>query len=429
MNIVHVSAIDTVGGAALAAHRTHCSLLAAGVHSEMIVQDRRGHDPLVHAPRTMIGRILGRYGNVRIERSLNRFYPRRGSAAFHSQWVATNVVQRVRALRADLVHMHWICNGFVRVEALPRFGAPLVWTLHDMWPLTGGCHYNNGCRGFEARCGRCPVLGSHSSLDLSRWVWLRKRRAWSGLNLTLVSPSRWLANEARRSSLFRDLRVDIIPPGIDLQLYRRMDRSAARTSLDLHISPIIILFGAVAAAHDHRKGFDLLQSALRKLQGRLPPDTRLVVFGSDGPRGDWDVGMKTDYVGTVRDERKLARLYAAANVFVLPSRQDNLPNTAVEATACGTPCVAFDVGGMRELIVPGETGWLAPAFDTDELARGILFSVAPEREVELAAASRLKAEREFSASLHARRTLQLYGSLVDRGTRAIHRSTTNREQS
>ena len=420
MNIVHLSAIDTAGGAALAAHRTHRALMDAGVNSQMVVQDRRSQDPQVHAPGTALGRILGRYGNVRIERSLIKLYPHRDPAAFHSQWVPTNVVQRVRMLEPDLVHLHWICNGFVRVEALPRFGAPLVWTLHDMWPLTGGCHYSGDCRGFEARCGQCPLLGSHSAWDLSRWVWLRKRRAWSKLNLTLVSPSRWLAAEARRSSLFRDLRVEIIPHGIDLQRYRPMARSAARSALGLPVTPLLILFGAVAAAHDHRKGFDLLQLALQKLRGTLPPDTRLVVFGSDGPQSHRDLGMKTHYMGTIRDETTLAQLYAAANVFVLPSRQDNLPNTAVEALACGTPCVAFDVGGVRELIAPEQTGWLARPFDTDELARGVVWTVAREREAELAAASRRKAELEFGAPLHARRTLELYGSLL---------STTKREES
>jgi glycosyltransferase involved in cell wall biosynthesis len=318
----------------------------------------------------------------------------------------------VQRLVPDIVNLHWVCDGFVRVEAVAQFAVPVVWTLHDMWPFTGGCHYNGECRGFELRCGNCQQLGSRTQHDLSRLVWGRKQRAWDGVNLTVVAPSRWLADEARCSSLLRTVRIEVVPYGIDLQLYRPMDRVRARASLELPREAPLILFGAAAAVHDRRKGFDLLQLALSKLRGSLPEDARLIVFGGDASERNVDFGLPIHYLGTLTDEAMLARLYAAADVFVAPSRQDNLPNTVLEAMACGTPPVAFDVGGMRDLIDSRATGWLARPFDTEDLARGIGWVLAHPRAAELGAAVRRKAERELGAELHAKRMLALYNSLL-----------------
>jgi glycosyltransferase involved in cell wall biosynthesis len=412
VRVVHVSASDIRGGAARAAFRSHQALLSAGVDSHMLVQERRSDAAYVHAPRSILKRIVSRYVVPRADRVINRVYLNRDATLFHSEWVPTDVTSRAKRLVPDILNLHWVCNGFVRVEAVAQFGVPVVWTLHDMWPFTGGCHYNGECRGFELRCGNCQQLGSRTQLDLSRLVWARKQRAWAGVNLTVVAPSRWLADEARRSSLFRSVRIEVVPNGIDLQRYRPMDRVRARESLELPRDAPLILFGAAAALHDRRKGFDLLQQALSKLRGSVPEDARLVVFGNNASDRRVDFGLPVHYQGVLTDEAMLARLYAAADVFVAPSRQDNLPNTVLEAVACGTPCVAFDTGGLRDLIDTRATGWLAKPFDTEDLARGIAWVLAHPRATELSAAVRLKAERELGTELHAKRMLALYNSLI-----------------
>jgi glycosyltransferase involved in cell wall biosynthesis len=340
----------------------------------------------------------------------------RGLPLFSTSWLPDGLKKRVESTTPDIVHLHWINAGFMRLETLSAIRQPMVWTLHDMWAFTGGCHYAGDCRGFENQCGACPVLGSTQKNDLSRQVWTRKTRAWKHLDLTLVTPSRWMADEARASALFRDRRIEVIANGLDLDRFRPVDRAVAREILGLPQDARLVLFGAMDSTSDKRKGFHLLEPALQKL-GNRPQTcrTELVIFGASEPRVSPDLPMKAHYLGTLADDISLALAYSCADVFVAPSLQDNLPNTVAEALACGVPVVSFDVGGLPDMIDHKKNGYLARPFEADDLAHGIDWVLANEnRQADLARAARAKAEEEYGIERCVQQYVDLYTDVTSK---------------
>ncbi|MEB3292992.1 MAG: glycosyltransferase, partial [Synechococcales bacterium] len=256
----------------------------------------------------------------------------------------------------------------------------------------------------------CPALGSHQNWDLSRWVWQRKRNLWHNLDLTVITPSQWLARCARESSLLQQARIEVIPYGLDLQRYCPKPQDWVRTLLQLPLDKPLILFVASDATGDRRKGFHLLVAALRSLR-QIPweVEPELVIFGASRPINPPEFGFKSHYLGAFQDDLSLALIYAAANVFVAPSMQDNLPNTVLEALACGLPSVAFRIGGMPDLIDHESTGYLANPFDVEELAKGIAWVL--QQENRLSQAARQKAEQEYGLTLQADRYRSLFQDL------------------
>lgn len=332
-------------------------------------------------------------------------YPKRTWTQWTTGYLPGRILSRVERAKPDLLHLHWVGRGFVPIRALRHFRVPVVWTMHDMWPFTGGCHYAGDCRRYVEDCGVCPQLASPTERDLSRWVWRSKRTHWEGVPFILASPSPWLAQCARESSLFRHRRIEVIPNGLDTDVFSPAGRPSSRA---------LILAGAVNTTRDQRKGFRLLQAALHTLAADgWRGKAELVVFGSDEPPGRPDVGVPTTYLGGINDDRRLVSVYSKASVFVAPSIQENLANTVMEAAACGTPCVAFDIGGMSAMIEHRRTGYLATPFEADDLARGISWVIENgERRVMLSTNARAKVEAEFEIETIARRYAQLYEELL-----------------
>jgi glycosyltransferase involved in cell wall biosynthesis len=326
----------------------------------------------------------------------------------------TLIGRRIAQINPDVINLHWVSDGFVPIHAIQQFKKPIVWSLHDQWPLTGGCHYDQECGRYQRRCGDCPLLGSKSRYDISYLTLLAKRLFWRNADITIVALSNWLAECARKSSLFYDRRIEIIPNGVDLSRFKPISKDIARNILDLPPQKKLILFGAMNSAKDRRKGFHLLQPALQQLavQG-TERNAEAVIFGARQPDHVPDVGMHIHYTGQLHDEVSLALLYAAADVFVAPSLQDNLPNTVMEALACGTPCVGFNIGGIPDMIEHQQNGYLAQPFETDDLARGIAWVLEDEeRHRRLSQRAREKVVQEFSIERQARAYLKLYEEVV-----------------
>lgn len=412
MRVAVLSSFDLDGGAARAAFRLHSGLKGLEVDSTMVVQRKWSDDPKVELPSSKLQQFFQR-ARPELDQIATWRYTSPKSL-FSPAWVPDGVVARVRKLRPDIVNLHWITAGFLRIESLVKFTTPLVWTLHDMWAFTGGCHYDGGCERFSVGCGACPVLRSDRRDDLSRRVFRRKEAAWRNLNLVIVSPSQWLADCAKRSLLFGRARVEVIQNGIDLGVFKPIDRQVARQVYQLPAHKRIVLFGAVGASSDKRKGLDVLRTALARMAQQGHKDLMLVVFGAS--EGDAIPGFEsaTRYVGSLRDDVSLSVLYAAADVFVAPSFQDNLPNTVVEALACGVPCVAFRTGGMPEMIDHLSNGYLAEPFDPEDLANGIAWVVGDEsRWCTLALRARDKAQACFRVERQAQNYLDLYKDLLD----------------
>ncbi|MGL4503764.1 MAG: glycosyltransferase family 4 protein, partial [Planktothrix sp.] len=382
--------------------------------SQMLVQTKSSDDRTVIEQQAKLTRKIAQFAPNLTTLPLP-IYRQREAVIFSPQWFPDGLTSQVAQLNPDIINLHWVEWGFLQIETLPKFGKPLVWTLHDMWAFTGGCHYSQECDRYQGFCGACPQLHSSSNKDLSGWVWQRKAKAWKNLNLTIVTPSSWLADCARSSSLFQERRVEVIPNGLDTEKYKPIERRLARNLLKLPQEKHLLLFGAVSATSDPRKGFHLLQSALELLsQSGWQDQIELVVFGSSEPSNPPDLGFKIHYLGRFYDDISLALVYAAADVFIAPSIQDNLPNTIMEALACGTPCVGFNIGGIPEMIEHEQNGYLAQPYKIEDLARGIGWSIEnQERHQKLSSRAREKAEQEFTQQIQASRYLSLFAEVLE----------------
>lgn len=412
MKVLHVNRADNEGGAARAAMRLMEGLRVRDIDARMYVQRKFSESPFVTGPPAAIGKAVG-FLRRTLESLPLRFSQGSLQGLFSPAWLPDSLSRHISAAAPDIVHLHWMAR-MMRLESLRRISAPLVWTLHDSWPFTGGCFLPLDCTRYQESCGRCPVLGSERDNDVSRQVWNRKQKAWQGLDLTIVAPSRWMAQCALDSSLFRDLRIEVIPNGLDIQRYKPFDKRAAREFFGLPQNKKLILFGAKDATRDRNKGFDLLVQALHDLAGsgwRTAVD--VVIFGSSRPRSPQDLAFTAHYMGWQSDDISLARLYSAADVFVFPSLQETLGYTAMEAMACGTPCVSFNQGGVPDLIDHERNGYLAPPFDPVDLARGIAWVLGDDRRhKELSANARNKVERTFTEQKIAEQHLALYRELL-----------------
>jgi len=415
MKILMLNNADVESGAARATTRLQQGLRDQGVDAQLLVQRKFGDSPRVIGPNSTFAKAMG-FSRPTLEQKIFGIAPQKINGPFSPSFLPDRVSARIAALSPDIIHLNWVAN-MMRLETLGRFEAPLVWTLHDSWPFTGGCYVPFDCTRYRETCGCCPVLGSSRESDLSRRVWRRKEKAWRGLNLTIAAPSSWMGACARASSLFGKARIEVIPNGLDLNRFKPIDKRTAREILSLPQDKRLVLFGAKSATSDLNKGFQLLVQALHELAGASLPDRsiELVVFGSSQPEPTPELGFPTHYLGWFSDEVSLALLYAAADVFVFPSLQESLGYTTMEAMACGTPCVAFNQGGIPDLIDHGVNGYLARPFEPSDLARGIEWVLkAGKCGGDLSGAARRKVEHEFSIEAVAARYLDLYHSVLNR---------------
>lgn len=261
MKVLFINTHYMHGGAGRAAGRLQIALKNIGVDVKQLVQNGFGdrHDSII-GPLSPLDK-----GLALLKPALDALplylYKKRNGLPFSTSCLPDIIESKVKELNPDIIHLHWTCAGFVKIETLKKLNElnkPIVWTLHDSWPFTGGCHIPLDCAGYTDRCGMCPTLGSTFSHDLSRWIWNRKSKAWSGLDMTIVTPSNWLADCARSSSLFKGKRVEIITNGLDLGAIHSIDKRVARSMFSLDPDKKYILFGAVNATSDKNKGFSTL---------------------------------------------------------------------------------------------------------------------------------------------------------------------------
>jgi len=404
-----ISSSDINGGAARAAYRLHRGLQSINVSSQMLVQNKESDDYTVIAPASKLSKGIGKLKPT-LDALPLQLYPQRDRSVYSVQYLPDQLAAKVAQINPDVINLHWINFGYLQIETLAKFKKPIIWTLHDMWAFTGGCHYNGDCMNYVNSCGACPQLHSNTEKDLSRWVWRRKSKAWQDLNLTIVTPSHWLADCARKSSLFQNLRVEVIANGLDAQVYKPIDQAIARNLLNLSLDKKLVLFGAMNSTRNKRKGFHLLEPALQKLsEDEKLENVELVILGASRPSEVPNLGFPIHYLGRLNDDIALALLYSAADVFLAPSVQDNLPNTVMESLACGTPCVAFDIGGMSDMIQHQQNGYLAKPFDVNDLAKGITWVLEDEERLKkLGSNSRDKVEQKFTLEIQANNYLSVY---------------------
>jgi glycosyltransferase involved in cell wall biosynthesis len=414
MKVLSISASEMEGGAARAANRLHQGLMRKGLDAYLLVQSRSTGSDRVLSALSKFGRGLNAMRPTLDQLPL---YLRGGNGlgSFACQWFPDSITDPVRSLRPDVVQFHWINKGFVRIETIGKLTQPVVWTLHDMWPMTGGCFHSEDCERYTSSCGHCPKLESRRENDLSRRIWQRKRRAWGRNSITVVCPSEWMAGRARRSSLFSGNRIEVIANGLDLNRYQPVDRGLARHWLGLPQECKLMMFCAVKGELNPFKGFQYLSGLLEALYERGRQEKlELVVLGDASSQILSQSALPVRYLGHLKDEISLALIYGAMDVLLSPSVADNLPNTVMEAMACGTPVAGFRVGGIPEMIDHKENGWLATPGEVSELADGVDWILQDDRRAQrLGMEARQKALREYDQDLQAGRYAALYQELLD----------------
>jgi glycosyltransferase involved in cell wall biosynthesis len=412
MKILLLNTNDISGGAAIAAYRLLKGLQQNSVQAQMLVQSKKSDDYSVIGPQTKWQKVFEKLRPA-LDSIPVRFYKQRKKIIFSPAILPDNISKKVKYINPDIVHLHWIASGFIRIETLAKINKPIVWTLHDSWAFTGGCHIPFDCKKYIKSCNYCPTLNSKKKNDLSNKIWKRKEISWKNLDLTIITPSSWLGECAKKSSLFHKTRVEVIPNGIDLNRFKPIDKNIARDILCLPKDKKLILFGAMSAINDQNKGFHLLKEALKKVSSKENKNIELVIFGASKPRDEEDLGFETHYLGHLNDEISLSVVYSAADVMIIPSIQEAFGQTASESLACGTPVVAFGNTGLLDIIDHQKNGYLAKPFDTGDLAYGIKWVLEEDKRwKQLSQNAREKVVNQFDIVKVARRYEDLYKDIL-----------------
>lgn len=396
MKVLLVSHSDGGGGAGRAARRVQQALHDSHVDSVMAADFRSADDPRV-IPLSGDFMRHARIGTEQLaDKMIRPLHPHNYSAATAGA-LTPRLVSRSGA---SVVNLHWTGFGAVSIAQMGRIHVPSVWTLHDMWVLGGGEHYYES--GQESRNGT--------------WVLNRKRKHW-GIPRILVSPSNWLKQQATTSPVVHDWPIHVVPNPIDLNVFRPQDRVLAKAALGLDPTTPTLLFALTNDLTDLRKGADLLAEAIRRLPtmwGHIPHDLQIAVLGHASAPESWAaMPYPTHWLGRTFDDVRVAMTYAAADVVAVPSRMDNLPQVATEAAACGRPVVAFDVGGLPDIVEHLRTGYLARPEDAVDLAEGIHWILTnPEVGAELGERARHKAEQSWSFTSVGKRYQSIFHEAV-----------------
>lgn len=409
MKIAIVNTYDQQGGAAIASYRLHRTLLNEGIDSQMLVKYKSSADHTVIELTTKRQKAFQRIFS-HLDFLPVRFYNNRNSTPFSPGWIGFNLVEKINAMQPDIVHLHWV-HGMLSIEDIIKIQAPIIWSMHDNWLFTGGCHIKWECELYKNQCGTCPRLASTKSTDLSRWIWLRKEKAFTSVhNMTVIGLSRWITNSAKESNLLKRQAIVNIPNPINTHIFKPFDQNQSRKYWNLPLNTKLVLFGAMNATSDINKGFKELREALYKLTDK---NIEFVVFGNSESKGFQDFGFKTHYLGKLKDDVDLVTLYSAVDIMIVPSLQENLSNTILESLACGTPVAAFDVGGNSDIIEHQINGYLAKPFDTTDLANGIEWVLNNQNYADLCRNGREKVLKEFDSTIVAQKYINLYKEILN----------------
>lgn len=422
MKLVQVSTYDIQGGAALAAYRLHRGLREIGEDCRMLVRHKASADDKVFRvfPQNQTETTDEDFflSTVIQNHYIDSHRTDISNTMFTLPYPGFDLANLSPVQEADIINLHWVAGyqSPVTLQRLFQLGKPVVWTLHDQWAFTGGCHYTAGCVKYRRDCSSCPQLAD-DPFDLPASILQDKLALFAQANLTIVTPSRWLAGCVRESALFKGLRVEVIPNSLDTEFFSPLPKAEAKKDLGLPRETVTLLFGAIDGA-EKRKGFQELLTAVR--YGLAIPDFRTLVergqlkilcFGYPDAALE-QAGLPVMALGYLDSLEKIRTAYSAADLFVLPSLEDNLPNTILEALSCGTPVVAFAAGGIPEVVTDGVNGKLISVGDSHKLAQAILSLVFhPEERDFMGRNGRNLMVEQYPLPVQAQRYKYLYQEL------------------
>ena len=411
MKIVHVNTSEQWGGAALAANRIHKALLASGIDSQMAVIRKTSDNPSVHA-------ILSeeeeherrvRWGVTR-KMVFEKYPDYDKNIIFSPQISHSSTYRKINELKADIIHLHWIAEEFISIAGLAGLKAPVVWTLHDTWAFTGGCHAFK-CKKFKKECGSCPLLRSDNPLDMSHISFKQKENAYKKMQATIVASSKHLQEDIKSSTLLGLNKIKHIPHCLDMDFFSSEMKNIndIRKNLSVPENSRVVLFGASDPDIDKLKGYDLLVEALEKLKKMGEENIFCLVFGANKnlplPYPSKDLG----YLG----QEFLPFIYSCADVFVCSSRAESFSNTTLESLSCGTPVVGFDIGGIPDMVEHLVSGYVAKPEDATDLAKGMQYVLADEeRRKKMGLSARKMVEKQYSMTGVAKEYITLYEEVL-----------------
>lgn len=420
MKVTLINTADAGGGAPAACMRLLKAIELKQVDVRLQVQDKKTSEPRVDSiGDSSFGKLKAKF-NFFYERLPFIWFKAKDKSvrfAFSTANSGTDLSHQPDVLDTDILHLHWTNGGYLSIknlEQLLKTGKPVVWTLHDMWAFTGGCHYSGECDHFINQCGNCWMLRGAGDNDLSFSGWLRKADLFKAAkNIVFVTCSHWLADVARTSTLLKDFRIETIPNPIDTVIFSAKNNSAARTKWGINPKSKIILFGA-ANIMDRRKGISYLMDALNDLKNNYAniQDIEIVIFGKNKSFDTSLFPFKVYEVGIISSQADLAELYSLADVFVSPAIEDNLPNTVMEALACATPVVAFNTGGIPDMVEHLQNGYLAEFKSASDFAAGIHYVLDGERRDFLSINARKKVTDTFTNEKVAEQYMAVYQSIL-----------------
>jgi glycosyltransferase involved in cell wall biosynthesis len=404
MNVLHINQSDVAGGAAIAGYRLHQGLLALGTDSRLLVGTAKTNSSRVACvPRNnfiekQIARVTSHLGFNYLNHISSFDIPKH---SFHKD--------------ADILNFHNLHMGYFNYLAIPALTEhkPAVFTLHDMWNFTGHCTYSYDCDRWKMGCGTCPYPDTYPAvkIDNTHLEWKLKNWVYSRSNLTIVTPSKWLAEQAEQSILNR-FSIHHIPHGINTETYQPLNSEQCRFVLGISTNKKVLMFGA-ETLKDSRKGGDLLLKALQNLPESLKAETMLLILGDGGEAMVETLGMATLNLGYVDSDRLKSIAFSAADLFVFPTRADNLPLVLQESMACGTPMISFKIGGVSDLVRPGVTGYLAKPGDANDICKGVVELLEDETlRNRMSQNCRAIALKEYSLELQAERYIKLYSQVL-----------------
>lgn len=416
MRVLIVNTSEKAGGAAVAANRLKDALNKHGVKAKMLVRDKVTSDiTVVSLPQSLRAQWNFLWERWCIFWHLH--FNRQNLFALDIANAGYDITSLPEFKEADVIHLHWVNQGMLSLRGIRKImksGKPVVWTMHDMWPASSICHLTLGCHHYSSGCGNCKYLPKGSASDLSAKVWKRKQKLLKGRNLSFVTCSKWLAGEARLSGLLTGHKIYTVPNPIDTSVYCPGDRQAARLRLSLPQDKRIILFIAQRATNPY-KGMSYLVEACQKLASQCPDmkkDTCVAILGGHGDEVEGKMPFATYSLGYVSDDKKIVDVYRSADLFVLPSLSENLPNTIMEAMACGVPCVGFRVGGIPEMIDHLKNGYVANYRDAADLMRGIRWVLAEAQQETLRSACVRKVVHNYSRHIVALSYIEIYNEVL-----------------
>jgi glycosyltransferase involved in cell wall biosynthesis len=418
LKVVHLNTYEGNGGAGRACLRLNDALLASGTESSVMVYYQFKESTKAVAFSKTPFQKAAAIINILAERYLAKGLLKGLKTPFSLQWFGRSISKHPALKEADVIHLHWINHGFLRPKDLAELedlDKPIVWTFHDSNAFTGGCHVRYSCENFHKQCGCCPLLKVSNQNDISHQNWLRKKKGYSNLGFHIVAPSRWMANSIKFSSLMGVREVTVIPNTIETSVFKPYVKAEAKKLLNIPADKFVLMSGFMPSKNDKHKGTSYLIDALADLARRPginKENIELLIFGNKDSGVMPEFPFKTTFLGTISDDSHLAKCYSAADAFITPSLEDNLPNTVMESLACATPVVAFKTGGIPDMVSHLVNGYLAEYESAEDLATGIEWLYHEENAADIQKEARLTILSNFSEEVIAAKHIMLYESVI-----------------